>query len=161
MLEMEEADAQIEADRAGARRRIVEWMQCAGDFRGEGLLGSGLGGSLTLIGTAWHQGIDVEAEEEGETHPHLRLIEHVLNETDWRVPLSGGLACNRLFPAIAVNRCLSRHEETLIDSETFQRLIHARNRLRDIAPPEAHEVLMRAVEDSVDESSVIESILGE
>src|SRR5258708_6674587 len=73
MLEVEEADAQREADRASARQSVREWMLKAGSFSGEGLLGSGLGGSLTIVGTAWHQDIEIEAEEEGESHPHLRL----------------------------------------------------------------------------------------
>src|SRR5207249_241932 len=69
MLQTEEADAQREADIAQARIGIREWFQRAGSFGGEGLLGSGLGGSLTVVGTVWHDEIDVEAEEEGETHP--------------------------------------------------------------------------------------------
>src|ERR1051326_3925307 len=59
MLETEEADAQREADRAEARIGIRGWRLRAGSFAGEGLLGSGLGGSLTVVGTAWHQDIDV------------------------------------------------------------------------------------------------------
>lgn len=109
MLELEEADAQREADQSSARARIQQWVRAAGEFSGEGPLGmTGPGGSLTLLGAAWHQAIEVEAEEEGETHPHLRLIEHILNEMDWRIPLSGEMARQRLFPAIDFDRVYSR-----------------------------------------------------
>lgn len=106
MLEAEEADAQTESDYSQARQQIREWMQKAGNFGGEGLLGSGLGGSLTLLGTVWNQPIDPEAEEEKEVHPHLRLLEHILHETNWRVPLSGNLAQQRIYPAIDTGRCV-------------------------------------------------------
>src|SRR5579871_726195 len=64
MLEAEEADAQREADQSQARQRLREWVQKAGCFHGETPLGGSLGGSLTLVGTLWHQVVDEEAEEE-------------------------------------------------------------------------------------------------
>lgn len=117
MLESENADAQKEADQAYARQRMREWLQTAGNFGGEGLLGSGLGGSITIVGTVWHQEVDrrgEEAEEEGELHPHLRLLEHALHEAGWRVPLLGDLAERRLFPAVDVVRGYSRNDRDLL-----------------------------------------------
>lgn len=129
MLEEERADAQSQADQAHARRRIREWVQKAGCFGGEGLLGSGLGGSLTLVGTAWDQEIDAEAEEERDLHPHLRLLEHLLQETSWRIPLSPVLARERLFPAIDTLRAMSRYEEGLLGPDLFDHLMAARRSL--------------------------------
>src|SRR5256885_14441904 len=120
MLEAEEADSQHDADRSWSRQRIREWIQTAGNFSGPGLLGSGLGGSLTIVGTAWSAAVDTEAEEEGEIHPHLRLMEHILHDTGWRVRLSGMLAQERLFPAIDVLRGTSTQEVHLPDSATFE-----------------------------------------
>jgi transcription termination factor Rho len=121
MLECEDADAQREADQAYARQRMREWLQTAGNFGGEGFLGGGLGGSITIAGTVWHQEGgregDLEAEEEGELHPHLRLLEHALHEAGWRVPLVGELADRRLFPAVDVVRAYSRNDGDLLGSD--------------------------------------------
>ena len=160
MLELEEADAQREADRATARQRIREWMQCAGEFGGEGLLGSGLGGSLTIVGTAWYQGIDVEAEEEGESHPHLRLIEHVLNETDWRAPLSGLLASQRLYPAVDVMRCLSAHEASLLPADGNSHRSRARRALAGLSVKDCYVTVVRAIEATGDEAQLNALIAG-
>ncbi len=150
MLEGEEADAQREADRSWSRQRIREWMQAAGSFSGEGLLGSGLGGSLTIVASVWQQGIDTEAEEEGEIHPHLRLLEHVLAETSWRVALAGSLAADRLFPAIDTARCLSNREENFLPEPLFQQLIAARQALAEISMPARHHSLFDALDDTSD-----------
>ncbi len=154
MLEEEHADAQRQADRSIARQRVRDWIFSAGDFRGEGLLGAaGPGGSLTLVGTAWHQGVDVEAEEEGETHPHLRLLEHILNETSWRVGLSGLLAKERLFPAFDVSRCHSRNEESLLPPNTADLYRAARNTLLEMPLLKAHTTLREAIEQTPDNNS--------
>jgi len=148
MLENEEADAQREADRSWSRQRIREWMQAAGNFAGEGLLGSGLGGSLTIVGSAWNRSVDAEAEEEGEIHPHLRLVEHVLSECGWRVAVSGALAAERLFPAIRVSQCLSRDEERFVPADLMERLIAARARLADLGERARYDTLMDALSSS-------------
>lgn len=107
MLEAENADAQAEADQSAARLRMTECLQAPGWFGGEGLFGGGLGGSLTLVASAWHIAVDDEEEEERESHPYLRLVEHALGGLTWRVPLSGELAGRRLYPAIDPIRCFS------------------------------------------------------
>jgi transcription termination factor Rho len=155
MLEVEEADAQREADVSAARRSVREWFQRTGDFGGEGLLGSGLGGSLTIVGTAWHQPIDLEAEEEGESHPHLRLIEHVLNEATWRVPFSGELAAQRLYPAVDVARCLSTYEQRLLAPEAFERLTAARRALSALSITERHAKVLDAIESTPDNEEAL------
>jgi transcription termination factor Rho len=159
MLEVEEADAQREADVSAARRSVRDWFQRAGDFGGEGLLGNGLGGSLTVIGTAWHQEIDEEAEEEGESHPHLRLLEHVLNEAGWRVPLSGELAAQRIYPAVDVARCLSTYEQALLPPETYDRLTTARRALSGLSLTERHAKVLEAVEGTSDNDQAVERLL--
>lgn len=146
MLEEERADAQSQADQAHARQRIREWAQKAGWFGGEGLLGSGLGGSLTLVGTLWTQEIDPEAEEEKDIHPHLRLMEHLLHETAWRVPLSPFLAEQRLFPAIDAAQGFSRYEESLLDAALFDRLIAARRALAGLDVKARHLLLMETLD---------------
>jgi transcription termination factor Rho len=155
MLEAEEADAQQEADLAWARRRVREWMQCAGSFSAEGLFGSGLGGSLTILGTVWHQGVDPEAEEEGEVHPHLRLMEHILHDTNWRVPLSGELARSRLFPAVEPAHAHSREAERLLGEVSFSAWTAARAGLSDETPIRRHLRLMEALEATADEDALL------
>ncbi len=158
MLEAEEADAQARADQSHARQRIREWMQKAGNFSGEGPLGLSLGGSLTLIGTVWNQEIDPEAEEEREVHPHLRLLEHLLHETGWRVLLSGQLAQQRLYPAIDTARCLSAHEENLLDATTYERLLLARRALANLPLPARYHALLNALEATPDNGALLEAL---
>jgi Transcription termination factor len=149
MLEVEEADAQREADQAYARQRMREWLQTAGNFGGEGLLGSGLGGSITIVGTVWHQEVDrraEEAEEEGELHPHLRLLEHTLHEAAWRVPLIGELAEKRLFPAVDVVRAYSRNDQDLIGEEAAALRADALKALARLEPVPRYNTLIDAFE---------------
>ena len=150
MLESEQADAQREADIALARRRIRDWVEKAGDFTGEGFLGSGLGGSLTIIGTAWSREIDIEAEEEGEMHPHLRLIEHVLSDSAWQVALSGELSAERLYPAVDLARCISRNEENLVPADRFELILAARRALLDLPLIPRFHRLEQALQESED-----------
>jgi len=160
MLEGESADAQREADRAVSRHRIREWIQAAGDFGGEGLLGSGLGGSLTIIGTAWSQPIDSEAEEEGESHPHLRLIEHILTEVGWRAELSGGLSADRLFPAIRTSHCQSRHEDRLIPTGRLEKLRAARSALADLDDRGRHMALANAIDATTTFEQLLDAVVS-
>lgn len=150
MLEVEAADAQRQADRSHARQRLREWIQRAGNFGGAGLLGSGLGGSLTLIGTVWNQDIDTEAEEEHDIHPHLRLFEHLLHETSWRVPLSGELANARSYPAIETTRGFSQHEAHLLPAETLDLLRAARGVLTKMTAAQRYNALLDALEETGD-----------
>jgi transcription termination factor Rho len=157
MLDTEEADAQREADHAFARRDIQAWIQAAGDFSGEGPLGMrGPGGSLTIVGTVWHQEIDIEAEEEGETHPHLRLLEHLLNETDWRVPLLGELARRRLFPAIDIVQGYSRHDQQLLPNIEFNARSRVLSALGKLDPIPRYNELIDAIEQTPDLVSLSE-----
>jgi transcription termination factor Rho len=158
MLETEEADAQRHADQSRARQRIREWAQAAGNFGGEGLLGNAIGGSLTLVGTVWHQAIDSEAEEEGEIHPHLRLLEHLLHETSWRVPLSGELARARLYPTIDVTKCLSQREENLLDAPTYERLLDARRALSQYGLTERQQILLDALDTTSDLNELLDAL---
>ena len=160
MLESEEADAQREADIAAARHRIRQWFQKAGDFTGEGFLGSGLGGSLTLVGNVWRREIDVEAEEEGETHPHLRVLEHLLPESNWQLALSGELAVDRLFPAIDLARSLSRDEENLLNPPLFEKLQSARQTLLELPLKEQHHRLNDVLSETGDLESALEKLGG-
>lgn len=159
LLEVEEADAQYEADHAYARHGIREWMQRAGDFSGEGLLGSGIGGSLTLVGAVWHKPLDAEAEEEHEMHPHLRLLEHILHDTQWRVPLSSELAEQRLFPAIDPLRCLSAQENALLPAPLYDKLLTARSHLAALSLLERSTRLLDAIEESHDLESLLDRLL--
>ena len=161
MLESEEADAQREADIAAARHRIRQWFAKAGDFTGEGFLGSGIGGSITLIGTVWSRDIDVEAEEEGEIHPHLRLLEHLLPESNWQVALSGGLAADRLYPAVDLARSLSRDEENLLEATQFERLLAARQSLLQLPLKEQHGRLLEVLSQTADLDSAAQLLAGE
>ncbi len=155
MLEAEEADAQQEADNSASRRRIREWAQKAGCFHGEGPLGGGLGGSLTILGTVWNQGTDLEAEEERDLHPHLRLLEHLLPESSWRVSLSETLKQRRLYPAIDVKECRTQYEEKLLPEEILERLLTVRGALPRRDPVAVHLRVMEALEYSRDLSGFL------
>ena len=158
MLETEEADAQREADTSLSRRGIRAWFQKAGDFTGEGFLGSGIGGSLTMLGAAWNREVDIEAEEEGELHPELRLFEHVLPEAAWQIALSGELAVERIYPAIDLARCLSRDEENLLGPDRFRLLLAARQSLLALPLKDQHAKLQQAAAESADFDSLIASL---
>ncbi len=160
MLEAEAADAQSQADHSRARQRLREWVQRAGCFHGETPLGGSLGGSLTLLGTVWHQTIDEEAEEDRELHPHLRLMEHLLHETSWRVALSPKLAGLRLYPAIDVRDCLSSPEERLLPAPTFERLLAARGKLPRRDPLAAYLTLMDALEATESQEALLDVLLA-
>ncbi len=146
MLEAEAADAQERADQSRARSGIRDWMQRAGNFGGAGLLGSGLGGSLTIVGAVWQQAVDSEAEEEREVHPHLRLLEHILHETSWRVPLSPTLARERLYPALDIGRCFSANETNLLSPSELNDLLTLRRALADLSPLARYDALQKALE---------------
>lgn len=150
MLEAEQADAQHEADSSSARSKIREWTQKAGCFHGAAPLGGGLGGSLTFIGSVWHQAIDEEAEEERDTHPHLRLLEHILQDASWQVALSGALKQRALYPAIDLKRCRSQYEERLLPAEIVEPLLTARGGLPAKKPVACHIRLTDALENSTD-----------
>ena len=158
MLEEEEADAQREADTSLSRRRMREWVQRAGCFHGEGPLGGGLGGSLTLIGAVWSQAIDVESEEEHDLHPHLRLLEHILSEANWLVPLSAALADQRLYPTIDVRRCRSRYEERLLPAETVEAHLRARGMLPDRDPVACLLRLRAALDASANGTDLLKAL---
>lgn len=160
MLEAEHADAQSEADQSRARYTFREWMQKAGNFGGPGLLGNAIGGSLTLVGTVWHQTIDAEAEEERDLHPHLRLLEHLLHETSWRVPLSDILRQERLFPAIDVGRCLSHYEQHLLPPETYDHLLAARGQLARMDFMKRYHTLLDAIESTANSEELLNSLLN-
>lgn len=158
MLECEEADAQYEADQSAARRRIREWVQAAGWFAGEGLFGSGLGGSLTLIGTAWSRAVDDEEEEERESHPYLRLFEHVLDGVSWRIPLCETLAARRLYPAVDVLRCASPVDGGNLDAEARQNLAEARRRLARLTPIARRRAVMDALDRHDDAAAAVQEL---
>ncbi len=155
MLEAEEADAQKEADVSLARRRMQEWVRKAGCFHGEAPLGGGLGGSLTLVGTVWHQAVDTDAEEEHDLHPHLRLLEHILSEAGWLVPLSETLARQHLYPTIDVRRCRSQAEERLLPLESREAHLKVRGSLPDRDPLACCLRLQEALNASVDEMGLL------
>jgi transcription termination factor Rho len=161
MLEAEHADAQTDADQSRARQTLREWVQKAGNFGGPGLLGNAIGGSLTLVGTVWQQSIDAEAEEERDLHPHLRLMEHLLHETAWRVPLSPILMRERLFPAIDTARCLSQREENLLSSERYERLLAARAAMAGMSLLERHRALLDALESTPDNDALLSLLAGD
>ena len=158
MLEAEEADAQREADTSRARRRMQEWVRRAGCFHGEAPLGGGLSGSLTLLGTVWHQTIDTEAEEDHDLHPHLRLLEYLLPEAAWVVPLSDTLAQQRLYPTIDVRRCRSRDEERLLPAESLETHLKARGHLPDRDPLSCYLRLQAALDASTDLTELIKAL---
>lgn len=158
MLEAEQADAQREADVSIARRGIREWFQKAGDFTGEGFMGGGIGGSLTLLGTAWSRDTDIEAEEEGELHPEIRLLEHVLPEANWQIALSAELAAERLYPTIDLARSLSRHEENFMDIERFEALLSARQSLLALPLKKQHERVQTASEECATFEDMVASL---
>jgi len=158
MLEFESADAQANADHARARQRIREVVQRAGNFSGEAPLGANLGGSLTIIGTMWQQSIDEDAEDERELHPHLRLIEHILHETSWRVSLSPYLAESRLYPAIETTRCFSRDEERLLSPEMFEQLREARTALSSLSARDRYNRLMDTIDATNDNTAMIRAL---
>jgi hypothetical protein len=158
MLEAEEADAQREADTSLARRRMREWVQKAGCFHGEAPLGGGLGGSLTLLGTVWHQAVDAEAEEEHDLHPHLRLLEHILPEAAWLVPLSDTLARQRLYPTIDVRRCRSQYEDRLLAPEARETHLRVRGLLPDRDPGACYLRLQSALDASADPEGLLQAL---
>ena len=158
MLEAEEADAQREADTSLARRRMRTWVQKAGCFHGDPPLGGGLGGSLTLIGTVWHQAMDTEAEAEYDLHPHLRLLEHILPEAGWLVPLSDTLALHRIYPTINVKRCRSQDEERLLPAAIVETHLKARGGLPDGDPPACALRLQQALDASTDREGLLAAL---
>jgi transcription termination factor Rho len=158
MLEAEEADAQREADISQARRRMQEWVRKAGCFHGAAPLGGGLGGSLTLIGTVWHQTVDTEAEEEHDLHPHLRLLEHILPEAGWLVPLSDTLALRRLYPTIDIRRCRSRDEERLLPADSLETHLKVRGRLPDRDPLACYLRVQDALASSTDQAELLAAL---
>jgi transcription termination factor Rho len=158
MLEAEAADAQTDADQARARQRIREWLQHAGNFSGAAPLGANLGGSLTIIGTMWQQTIDADAEEDRELHPHLRLLEHILHETSWRVPLSPELSTARLYPAIDVTRCLSRDEERLLPPEIHELTLQARGALARLPLRERYFKLLDTIDATPDNTALVRKL---
>lgn len=160
MLETEDADAQQEADLSGARLRIREWAQAAGWFRGEGLFGGGAGGSLTLLASAWQIPVDDEEEEEHESHPHLRLFEHLLDGLTWRMPLSGRLAGMRLFPALDWVRGSARQERGLLDADTADAMDEARRLAFGVPEERLHHAAMAALEADPTETGSARALAG-
>lgn len=159
MLESEEATDQREADLSQARQRIREYVQKSGCFHGESPLGGSLGGSLTIIGAVWSQPIDVEAEDDRETHPHLRLMEQIIPDLSWRVTLDPELAAKRLYPAIDAKACLSRNESTLLDPNLLEAVLSARGALPRSEPITCYNRLMDALDEPGDLSTVCERIV--
>ncbi len=155
MLEVEEDDSQRSADRSRARSRMREWIQNAGCFGGEGPLGGSLGGSLSIVGTLWHTDLDLEEEADGELHPHLRLFEHILHDTTWRVPLSQTLARERLFPAIEILGANSLLESRIISDTEFQLRAEFRSALKPYPLVRRHITLL----DAMDSEAALEGIL--
>ena len=158
LLEVEEADAQFEADNSSARNRIREWTQKAGCFHGQAPLGGGCGGSLTILGSIWNQAIDIEAEEERDTHPHLRLLEHVLPEAAWIVALSETLKQSRFFPAVNIDKSRSQYEERILPLEITEPLFKARGYLPRKDPVQSYLRVIRAIERSRDTAGLIEAL---
>ena len=158
LLEAEEADAQQEADTSQARQTMREWTQKAGCFHGETPLGGGLGGSLTILGTVWHQAIDVEAEEERDIHPHLRLLEHVLPEAAWQIALSDTLMRRRLFPTIDVKQCRSQYEERLWPAALVEPTLKTRGMLPRNDAPACYARLQATLYVSQDLASLLEAL---
>jgi len=158
MLETEEADAQREADRSEARERVREWMHAAGWFGGEGFLGGGLGGSLTVVASAWRTAVDAEAEEEGEVHPGLRMVEHTMDATTWSVALSGELARSRRFPAIDPCGGRSRWEDVLTPPVLLERRLSVRRRLAALPMRDRHAAVMEAIERSANEEELLDAL---
>ena len=158
MLEAEEADAQQEADTSQARQRIREWTQKAGCFHGAGLLGSGIGGSLTILGSVWNRATDIEAEEERDIHPHLRLLEYVLPEAAWRVALSETLTEKRLYPAIDIKKCHSQDEEKLLPAAIGERLLTIRGSLPRHDSLSCYLKVTAALEISADTNGLLDAL---
>ena len=103
----------------------------------------------------WNQAVDIDAEESRETHPHLRLLEHVLPEASWVVSLSETLMLRRLFPAIDVTRCRSQYEEKLLSAAITEKLLLARGALPRHDPVKVHLRVMDALDKSVDLSTFV------
>ena len=160
-LEATESDSQREADRSQARLDIRDWLQSAGDFHGEGLLGSGLGGSLTIISTVWSADFELEAEDEGELHPMLRLLEHIAQDTTWKIALSGELAGKRLYPAIVGSACYSRHEASLIGEEQTALRGAIRSELIDKSNIEAWHRVMEIIEGGETAATLAAPVISE
>lgn len=159
MLEVEGDDSQHGADRSPARTRMREWIQNAGCFGGEGPLGGSLGGSLSIVGTLWQTGIDLEEESEGELHPHLRLFEHILHDTTWRIPLSQKLADERLYPAIDILAANSTLESRMlsVQEQNIRADIRAALKLHPLV--ERHIILLNAIDSETSLDGVLKSIL--
>ena len=140
-LELEEATAQYEADNSAARRRIREYLAKAGCFHGEAPLGGSPGGSITIVGTVWDQPVDPGAEEDRESHPYLRLVEHISSDLSWRIVLNSKLAMQRQYPAIEFRKCFSRSEEGLLTPDAMEALFTARGSLdmHKIEPIACHQ----------------------
>jgi transcription termination factor Rho len=160
MLDSEDAADQRNADISQARQRIRDYLQKAGCFHGEAPLGGSLGGSITIIGTVWSQPIDEDAEEDRETHPHLRLIEQIVSDLSWRVALDGKLAEQRLYPAIDVKRCMSRNEEALLAPGSFEAVLKARGSLPRNEPGACYMQMMDALDESKDLAGLCSRIMG-
>ncbi len=161
MLEAEEADAQQEADTSLARQRISEWARKAGCFHGAGLLGSGPGGSLTMVGAVWNQPIDPEAEEERDIHPHLRLLEYVLPEAAYQIALSPVLTEKRLYPAIDIKQCRSQDEEKILPAALLERLLTVRGNLPRHDSFSCYRQVMAALETSENLDELLAQFAGE
>ena len=158
MLEAEEADAQQEADTSLARQRIREWTQKAGCFHGAGLLGNGIGGSLTMIGAVWNRATDIEAEEERDIHPHLRLLEYVLPEAAWQIALSNTLTEKRLYPTIDIKKCRSQDEEKLLPAAIRERFLTVRGSLPRHDSLSCHLKVMAALETSANINGLLDAL---
>ena len=146
MLEFEGDDSQSGADSSPARARMRDWIQSAGCFGGEGPLGGSLGGSLSIVGSLWKTVVDSEQEEEGELHPHLRLFEHILHDTTWRVSLSPILARERLFPAIDTMKADSILAPRLLSQDDQLLLAKIRSAIAQRPLVERHLALLEAVD---------------
>ena len=158
MLEAEGADEQSSADQAAARQRMREWVQKAGDFGGEGPLGGSLGGSLTIVGSLWNQEPDAEAEEDRELHPHLRLLEHILHETNWRIALSDELARRKLYPTIDVLLSEAANDRTLLGEEEYALRSVARQQIKPNLVQKRFQTLTELLDTTPDNTTMLRAL---